>query len=87
MTYRTLPKPYQLATTEVGAEEADGIEMDTVEFQGPGGGQFTIGEDVDDEEEQEESANEQRFDEGKVDGQGSFGVYTDFEPQRHTDLT
>eukprot|EP00752_Nemacystus_decipiens_P010031 g8944.t1 len=73
----------QLATTEVGAEEADGIEMDTVEFQGPAGGQFTIG----DEEEQEEIAEEHGFDEGKVDGKGSFGVYTEFEPQRHTDLT
>lgn len=60
--------------------------MDTVEFQGPGGGQFTIGEDVEDEEEQDDNAHEQRFDEGKVDGQ-SFGVYADFEPQRHTDLT
>ena len=57
--------------------------MDTVEFQGPAGGQFTIG----DEEEQEEIVNEQRVDEGKMDGQDSFGVYTDFEPQRHTHLT
>lgn len=61
--------------------------MDTVEFQGPGGGQFTIGEDVEDDEEQEGIANEERFDEGKVDGQGSFGVYAEFEPQRNTDLT
>lgn len=61
--------------------------MDTVEFQGPGGGQFTIGEDAEDDEEQEGSGNEQRFDERKVDGQGSFGEYANFEPQRHTDLT
>lgn len=60
--------------------------MDTVEFQGPGGGQFTIGDDADDDEEQEGSGSEPRFDEGKVDGQGAFG-YSDFEPQRHTDLT
>lgn len=69
----------------MGAEEADGIEMDTVEFQGPGGGQFTIGDD--DEDDEEGRGNEHRFDEGKVDGQSDFGVYSNFEPQRHTDLT
>lgn len=60
--------------------------MDTVEFQGPGGGQFTIGEDADDEE-QDGSDKDQRVHEGKVDGQGGLGGYTNFEPQRHTDLT
>lgn len=68
----------------MGAEEADGIEMDTVEFQGPGGGQFTIGEDV---EEHDGSDNDQHVEEGKIDGQGGLGGYTNFEPQRHTDLT
>ncbi|CAM9286326.1 unnamed protein product [Hapterophycus canaliculatus] len=80
----------QLATTEVGAEEADGIEMDTVEFQGPGGGQFTIGDDADDDEEEHETGPTGRSNEGKIDGQGGPGrVYSlsDFEPQRHTDLT
>lgn len=71
----------------MGAEEADGIEMDTVEFQGPGGGQFTIGEN---DEEDEGSGNGQHLGEGKIDGQGGLGAaysMADFEPQRHTDLT
>ncbi|CBJ28368.1 G-protein coupled receptor [Ectocarpus siliculosus] len=78
----------QLATTEVGAEEADGIEMDTVEFQGAPGGQFTIGDDGDDDGVEEEG-DELGDREGKVDGQGGLGtVYSmaNFEPQRHTDL-
>lgn len=71
----------------MAAEEADGIEMDTVEFQGPGGGQFTIGEDEEDEEDEESPTH---LGEGKIDGQGGLGAayaMANFEPQRHTDLT
>lgn len=71
----------------MGAEEADGIELDTVEFQGPGGGQFTIGENDEDEEDDERPTG---LGEGKIDGQGSLGAaysMANFEPQRHTDLT
>lgn len=70
----------------MGAEEADGIELDTVEFQGPGGGQFTIGDDEDEEDE----ASPTELGEGKIDGQGGLGAaysMANFEPQRHTDLT
>lgn len=71
----------------MGAEEADGIEMDTVEFQGPAGGQFTIGDDGDDDIEEHEASPTGRSNEGKIDGQGAVYSLSDFEPQRHTDLT
>lgn len=82
----------QLATTEVAAEEADGIEIGGVELQGPGAGRFTIGEDADSDNDSQ-TGHDVHGEEGKIDdgaGQRSNGaVYSlaHFEPQRHTDLT
>lgn len=64
--------------------------MDTVEFQGPGGGQFTIEDDDDEEDNGNPVDREQHVAERKIDGQGGLGgAYSvaNFEPQRHTDLT
>lgn len=64
----------QLATNEIAAEEADGVEIEAVEFQGPGAGHFTIGEDDDDDDDDDggEEASSRgdygdRLGEGKTD--------------------
>ena len=85
-----------MATTEVGAEEADGVEMATVEMQGQ---HFVIGDegyDSDDDRDYTEDGNGDRDytedgngDGAYVDQAGKIGkayVVADFEPQRNSDL-
>lgn len=90
---------WQLATTEGGAEVADGIEIDSIELQGPTGGQFTIGDgDGDSEDEDHEHGvegahvirGEAGFSSSSISGdEKKNNVYslTSFEPQLNMHLT
>lgn len=71
----------QLATTEMGAEEADGVEMETVEMQGQ---QFVIGDEGDDSDDDRDYTEDGNGDGARV--HKAYGV-ADFEPQRNSDLT
>lgn len=79
----------KLATTEMGAEEADGVEMETVEMQGPGTQHFVIGEEGDDSDDDRDYTEDGNGDGARVDKAGKIGkayVVADFEPQRNSDL-
>lgn len=88
----------QLATNEVGAEEADGLEIDGIELQGPGATHFTIGGDGDSDGESptnnngHENHSDDEADRREGDGNGAQQtdgvVYSlaSFEPQRHSDI-
>lgn len=83
--------------TEGDAEDADGIELEAVEMQGPGTGHFTIGENDDDDDDDNDSRHQdtptrrkvQQATEGKADDRHGGTVYSldSFQPQHHTDLT
>lgn len=72
----------------MGAEEADGVEMATVEMQGH---HFVIGDEGDDSDEGEDHdyTEDGNGDGARVDQAGKIGkayVVADFEPQRNSDL-
>lgn len=88
----------QLAMTEGDAEDADGIELEAVEMQGPGTGHFTIGENDDDDhdddhDEDTPTRRKVQHAEGKADdrhgpsARGTAYAMDNFQPQQHTDLT
>lgn len=87
--------------TEGDAEDADGIELEAVEMQGPGTGHFTIGENDDDDDHDEDHdhdddtptrrkvqhADSKPDDRHPPSSRGTAYALDNFQPQQHTDLT